>query len=248
MTRSRCLLAWAALVALFVGATAIAQDDGRVQPGKPEAVAPTPATPPLPVYKPPALGAPARTIGGGTRGARTAVILLSVLAPDHVGLTTREQPTLYWYVSEPTTQQVEFTLNDDRHPEPLVKATVPPSSDGDIRRIRLSDYKARLEPGVRYEWSIALVADANRPSRDVITIGAIERQEAPPWLAVKLRQAPENATFLYAEAGIWYDALAAVSEAIAARPNDALVAQRAALLEQIGLREIANRTRAGTGK
>jgi hypothetical protein len=233
---------WILLAAATVTtATAATQDGAREQPRKVDS---TPATLALPVYKPPALGAPARTIGGGTRGTRTAVILLSVLAPDHVGLTTREQPTLYWYLSEPTTKQMEFTLTDDRHPEPLVRGTLP-SAGTDIRRIRLSDYKVRLEPGVRYEWSVALVADTERPSRDTITIGAIERRPAPPTLAADLRETPDNATFLYAAAGIWYDALDAISEAIATRPNDALVAQRAALLEQVGLREVADRTGAG---
>jgi hypothetical protein len=240
--RCQGLLVGMLLVAATWATTGAAQDGTRERSTN---AAPTPAAIALPIYKPPALGAPARTIGGGTRGTRTAVIFLSVLAPDHVGLTTREQPTLYWYLSEPTTRRIEFSLTDDRHPEPLVAATLPQSAESKIRRIRLADYKVRLEPGVRYEWSVALVTDPERRARDTITTGAIERSPAPASLVAELRDSSNDATFVYAEAGIWYDALDVVSEAIAARPSDALLAQRAALLEQVGLREIADRTRAG---
>jgi hypothetical protein len=45
---------------------------------------------------------------------------------------------------------------------------------------------------------------------------------------------------LYAEAGLWYDALSLLSERIEAAPTDAdLRRQRAALLEQVGLRQAA---------
>jgi len=45
---------------------------------------------------------------------------------------------------------------------------------------------------------------------------------------------------LYAETGFWYDAMTAISELIQAAPNDSgFRAQRAALLEQVGLREAA---------
>ena len=48
------------------------------------------------VYHPPLRGAPAGRIGGASRGGAPGVALpaLEVLAPDHVGLTAREQPTL----------------------------------------------------------------------------------------------------------------------------------------------------------
>src|SRR5512134_1193228 len=55
-----------------------------------------------PVYKPPLRGAPRGRIGGGTRGTGLDSLALSVLAPDHSGLTIREQPSLYWIISNPT--------------------------------------------------------------------------------------------------------------------------------------------------
>ena len=53
---------------------------------------------------------------------------------------------------------------------------------------------------------------------------------------------------VYAENGIWYDAIGSVSEQIEAAPHDAtLRVQRAALLEQVGLSEVADYDRAQTG-
>jgi len=44
----------------------------------------------------------------------------------------------------------------------------------------------------------------------------------------------------YAQAGIWYDAFESVSNAIEAHPDDpSLRAQRASLLQQVGLSEAA---------
>jgi hypothetical protein len=62
--------------------------------------------PSLPVfYVPPEIGFPARRMGGGTRGMGR-LASLQILAPDHLGDTTSEQPTLYWYLAEPTLSDV----------------------------------------------------------------------------------------------------------------------------------------------
>jgi hypothetical protein len=53
---------------------------------------------------------------------------------------------------------------------------------------------------------------------------------------------------VYAESGVWYDAIAAVSARISAAPGDPRPrAQRAALLDQVGLSEIAAYDRSGLG-
>lgn len=209
--------------------------------GSPEPT-PTVAAGDLPVYKPPPRGAPARTVGGGTRGTRTAVIVLSVLAPDHVGLTTRAQPRLYWYLSAAAGEKVEFVLSDGRRPEPVLETRVPAGEPG-IRRIDLADHRISLEPGVIYEWSVAIVPNPKDRSKDVITTGAIQRVETPRAVATRLEGASKSKDVVakaYAEAGLWYDALDAVSESIAASPGDGRYSrQRAALLEQVGLEEIA---------
>ena len=48
----------------------------------------------VPVYKPPVRGAPGGRVGGGTRGTDQTFVL-SVVAPNHTGLTMQEQPELF---------------------------------------------------------------------------------------------------------------------------------------------------------
>jgi hypothetical protein len=194
-----------------------------------------------PVYKPPQRGAPGGRIGGGTRGAGHQPLVLSALAPDHTGLTTQEQPSLFWFLSSPTTLRLEFTLNDPQGTRPIVDVQLPAPAQAGVQRIRLADHGVRLAPGVVYTWFVAAVADPDRRSRDILAGGAIQRVELAPALRDRLEAAaaPERPA-LYGEAGLWYDCLAALADLIDARPGDAaLRRQRAALLEQVGLGEIA---------
>jgi hypothetical protein len=93
---------------------------------------------------------------------------------------------------------------------------------------------------VPYRWFVAVVLDSGRRSRDVLAGGAIERVGLPEGLGAKLAQAGKGELpFLYAEAGLWYDALAAISQLIEAAPHDpTLRRQRASMLAQVGLPEI----------
>ena len=194
------------------------------------------STPLVPVYKPPVRGAPGGRVGGGTRGTDQTFVL-SVVAPNHTGLTTQEQPELFWYLSKAISTPMEFTVMDDQGVKPLIETSLGIPSQPGIQRVRLADYGVRLEPGKHYEWFVALVIDPDKRSKDVLAGGAIERVERSE--AQASMSVTDLASF-YADHGIWYDAIAAVSNLIEATPNDsALRRQRAALLEQAGLQEIA---------
>lgn len=210
---------------------------GQSEPAPPRS-APAVATP---VYKPPLRGAPGGRVGGGTRGTGRETFVLAVLAPQHTGQTTQEQPSLYWFISSPTSSAVELTIIDAQGTQPLVETRITPPIQPGVHRIRLAEYGVRLTPGVAYRWFVAVVSDSGRRSKDVLAGGAIERVEAPRELSVKLASVPrDHLPFLYAEAGLWYDAVTALSELIEAEPqNAALRKQRAALLVQVGLPEIS---------
>ena len=204
---------------------------------------PPAANPGSPVYNPPLRGAPGGRVGGGTRGAgRTGreVFVLSALAPDHPGLTVNEQPSLYWFISNPSSAPVEVTVTDPAGTQPLLELQLLPPVQRGVHRIRLADHNVRLAPGVPYRWFVAIVADLSRRSRDILAGGTIERIALPEGLRPKLAQADKaQLPFLYAEAGLWYDAFGAISELIESAPNDPeLRKQRAALLAQAGLPEL----------
>jgi hypothetical protein len=194
----------------------------------------------MPEYIPPRRSAPGGRVGASTRGRDTPPTL-SPLAPDHTGLTIQEQPSLYWYLSRPTSYPVEFTIIADGARQPLLARRLSDSLRPGMQRVRLADYGVRLSVGVPYRWSVAVVVDPDNRSRDVIAGGTIERVAPPAELRAKSARAGKTrAPYIYAEAGLWYDALTAISDLIDAAPEDRTLRQgRASLLEQVGLTQIA---------
>jgi hypothetical protein len=195
----------------------------------------------VPVYKPPMRGAPGGRVGGGTRGvAGRDVFVLTVMAPDHKALTVSEQPSLYWFISAETSLPIEFSIVDPNATEPLLETRLPSPARRGLHRIRLADHPVKLEPGVAYRWSVTVVPDPNRRSRDILASGTIERVEPSQALAARAQSArKDDLPFIYAEEGIWYDALAVLSDLIESAPADAdLERQRAALLSQARLPQI----------
>jgi hypothetical protein len=164
--------------------------------------------------------------------------VISVLAPDHIGLTVHEQPTLYWFISETVTTpiEVEVTLIEEHAVKPIMKQKLSPPVGPGIQRVNLSEHDVHLMPGARYEWSVALVSDPKRRSLDIVASGGIERVDSSndPTDATPKREAPKA----YAEAGLWYDTIMSVSDLIAESPTDhTLREQRATLLDTAGLKE-----------
>jgi len=194
------------------------------------------------LYQPPrGLGAPSagRRVGGGTRGTNKSVPILSVLAPGHTGLTVREQPDLYWFASAVVTDPVELTLTLEKGDTPLLEKRLTVPANPGIQRVRLSDYGVKLIPGERYSWSIALVLDPKRRSKDIIAMGAIERVDRAD---INLAAAPTtDAFYRFAADGLWYDAVMVISEMIETSPADlTLRKQRVELLDQVDLPEVGS--------
>src|ERR1044072_1451838 len=166
----------------------------------------------FPVYSPPSRGARGGRIGGGTRGGAQNVFVLSVLAPDHSAFTTPEQPSLYWYISKPTSLPVELTVMDPQGIKPILETQLPSPTKAGIQRVRLAAYNVHLAPGAAYRWFVSVVPDADRRSKDITAGGVIERVEMPEGLKAKVAQAGKSdLPSLYGEAGLWYDTVAAIS-------------------------------------
>jgi hypothetical protein len=196
----------------------------------------------LPKYRPPKRGAPQTRIGGGTRGPDDNTTYIAVVTPPHTGHTAKAQPTLFWFISDGTQPQFEFTLINNRDIDPMVETTLNKMMEPGIHAVHLSDYNITLEQGKSYQWTIAAVLDADHRSRDILSSGRIRYTEASQELKAQLKQAtPKESIQLYAEAGYWYDAYATLSELISEKPNDpALLEQRVALLRQAELPAVSN--------
>jgi len=165
-----------------------------------------------------------------------------VLAPDQVGVTTQEQPSLFWFQSKPADAKFELTLLQENKVKPLVQVKVDRSTKAGIQRLKLSDHNVKLAAGVEYQWVVALITDPDNRSSDLVASGMIKRVEASGDLQAQVGKAtPTSLPSVYAEAGIWYDALAVLSDQIDAHPGDQnLRATRVDLLRQVGLKAAAD--------
>ncbi|MCP4700093.1 MAG: DUF928 domain-containing protein [Gammaproteobacteria bacterium] len=172
--------------------------------------------------------------------------LIAPLAPQHTGFTITPRPVLYWYFSEPWAGEIEFTLNEVDADKPLFRAYLPPPSHSGrhaagIHRLRLSDHGVRLTQNIEYEWFVAIVPDSEQRSGDLLASGTIRHFRPSGALTERLNKTPENRRHVvYAEEGIWYDAIDLLSSRIDKHPeNKALRKQRAALSKQVKMSKVA---------
>jgi len=199
----------------------------------------------VPVYVPPKRGAPLVRVGGGSRGIDDGLPYISVITPDHVGYTSKSQPVLYWYVSEGMKTRFEFALINDVDIEPIVEVTSEQQISAGINSMDLAERGVSLQPGVAYQWSVALVSDADKRSSDIVSSGQIELLALTAAQQAALENVSEGErVMVLAQEGYWYDSFDGLSRLIAGDPgNRELREQRAALLEQVGLSVVSAASR-----
>lgn len=190
-----------------------------------------------PRFRPVTQPVPAVRLTGGTRGTGTDVVTLDVLAPPDVGLTTREQPTLYWFQSQPSSARLELAVLQDNQVEPLCHLSFDHASQAGIQRFDLAAHGARLIPGVEYQWIVALVSDPDHRSTDLVASGFIKLVEPNAEVQTQILAAtPDTLPSVLAENGFWYDAIAELSRRLETQPDHAAAhARRTELLRQAGL-------------
>ena len=182
-------------------------------------------------------GGPSVRTGGFVRSIGEAGPSVEVLSPEHVGWTSRPAPTLYWRLSESTNLPVELVIADDVSAEPLLETRLEGVQAAGIQGLSLADRGLVLQPGVTYRWSVSVVMDEERRSRDRFAGSALVYRPVSAPAAADLAAAPlaERAHRLAAQ-GYWYDAFDQLTLWLEAEPRDArLLEHRAALLEQVGL-------------
>ena len=215
----------------------------------PPAAKEAPANPPAGVaeYVPPLHGAPGGRIGGASRGAikpPEPLPTIDQLAPaDHAGETISASPTLYYFVSKRVSWPMQLTISAPLRPAPVLEVTIPTAPGPGIYALRLADYRARLEPGIDYTWSVSIILDRNAWSRNIVASADIVRVEPSAATATAAAGAGPGRAAMFAGAGLWYDAVAA---AVDGREEDRHAALDA-LLDQVGLADVARFDRSVAG-
>jgi len=201
-----------------------------------------------PVYTPPVDGKPDVTVGGGTRGYESIEDnqFLSVLATqDHTGHTISSQPTLYWAITKDLQNPIMVSLSNIdtamQNGEPLLDVKIANPKAG-VYHVDLAQHNVILQPGVEYAWGIEALVDEHFPSRNPSSMATLRCVKPELNVSEALAKTSElDHPAIYANAGLWYDAIDALSRLIDKYPEKSAVLRqhRNDLLQQIGLQRIA---------
>ncbi|MBE9157952.1 DUF928 domain-containing protein [Nodosilinea sp. LEGE 06152] len=168
---------------------------------------------------PPTSRAPRRTVGGGTRGGcdGTAPINLTALAPQaHIGATAATRPTLVWYVPDETPYSMQLQLYRYAAAEgdeltPVNTFNLGDSQPG-YQSFTLPEDEPALAVGSTYRWKVILLCNPGRPSQVALDEADLQVVTASNRVAVGQGSLVDRAEQAIA-AGLWYDAIALLSEA-----------------------------------
>lgn len=223
-------------------------------------IAATGFTPPPP---PPDRDAPGKRGGGAGRSCAAGDQSVTALMPEYQqalttggaitkvwATTTTERPT-FWFdlpYEKSTIAALEFVLQDNSSPaKDLYRgAIVPPDAPG-IISILLPATVPPLEVGKLYKWFFKVRlqcrsgASAAKPQIQKEELyGWVQRVSPNPALTNQLKQAtPQQQASLYAQNGIWFDALTISGKLHLANPQDVQLRKDwNDLLQSVGLEKL----------
>ncbi len=174
-----------------------------------------------------------RQVNAGSRAGTQQAAFPVALVPDGLGLTSTQQPVLWWFLSQPTTAKTEFTLN--RSFETLIKVELPAALGAGIQKVDLAslakDVSVKLASGAPYEWTVR-IKQGDDPAAHPITVGWIEYRPLEGGLKIKAATASAaQQPVLFASEGYWYDAVTLLATP---KPSP----QLQPLLRQVGLTNV----------
>jgi hypothetical protein len=164
------------------------------------------------LFKPPANAtAPKVTSPNTRRGScenKVAQDKLTALAPvDHNGQSISKRPAFFWYVPDQKKYPLVFQLRDSDGTR-LYQEKL--QSRPGLMQLSWPIEQPELKPGVKYYWRVVLDCDSSSPSRNRSIETILEIVEPPSELRAELSNTQDltRQIELYAQNGLWYDALA----------------------------------------
>ena len=192
---------------------------------------------------------PIRIVRGGC-GSISQLSLTALVPKNKIGLsvsdyptrTVSDYPTLFFYLPQTEAELAEFTL-EDQSSNQIYKQDVTISNLSGVIGVSIPANKnvPPLEVGKSYTWKFTVICDSQDRSTDLLETGTVRRVELSADIRSQLEKAdPRQKTVIYAENGIWQDALSTLVADRRANPNDAeLAADWKILLDSVKLGEIA---------
>ena len=220
--------------AVMKGAPRVTDGPGSTESGGPRFIQPTEDIDGPPTGR-------VRTVRGGC-GSSNQVSLTALVPKNKIGRTVSEYPTFFFYLPDTEAELAEFMLEDESGNKIYQQDLTIKNLSGVIGvSIPANTNVPPLEVGKNYTWKFTVVCDAQDRSSDQLESGIVRRVELSPDILRQLENAdPRQKTFIYAENGIWQDALGTLAAARRANPNDPdLAADWESLLGSVELGEIA---------
>lgn len=163
------------------------------------------------------------------------------------GLTNLEHPELLFFVPYQMSSIVnmEFVLKDETSntSQTLYRSFLTSPESPGIVKVRLPASVTPLQVGKMYRWffKVKVKCSPRQPIALDYVEGWVQRNQNAALTAQLKQTTPEQKLVLYAENGIWYDALMTLAELRFANPSDRnVLAKWISLLNSVGLNELAN--------
>lgn len=208
-------------------------------------------------FRVPNVGTPRRRTSAAVRGAAGTVPnncgnstneqLVALLPPTEPTLTVAEYPTIFVSIPRTSAKEAEFILakDNDGEQEVIYETTVTLPSNPGIVNVSFPNNKTLppIEVGKSYRWYFSVICNPQDRTDEPHVGGEIQRVEPSPNLVAELKNAsPRDRAAIYAEAGIWYNALNSIAQLRRSSPNDrAIAADWAELLKSVGLDTISQK-------
>jgi len=182
-----------------------------------------------------------RSVRGGC--ASSNQVSVTALVPQNkIGRTVSDYPTFFFYLPQIEAELGEFILEDESGNQIYQQDLTISNLPGVIGvSIPANTNVPPLEVGKNYTWKFTVVCDPEDRSSDQLESGIVRRVELSADILRQLENAdPRQKTFIYAENGIWQDALSNLAAARQANPDDPVFqTDWESLLESVTLGEIA---------
>lgn len=200
---------------------AIAQSEKQTLPntlGRPKRTIPSGTR--VKLNLPPSLGLPDRRVPAASRGTGCVArnqTLTALIPKSNLGLTTLANPTLYLFIPQNSASMMELVVQNQKE-QIVYQQKYKATNKAGIVGIQLPSDS--LAVNQKYKWHFSIICNPRDRSLDKLVQGTIQRFENP-LLMKKLASAnPQARVQLYAEAGIWHDALDSLAKLRYSRPND----------------------------
>ncbi|QKQ74186.1 DUF928 domain-containing protein [Nostoc sp. TCL240-02] len=174
-------------------------------------------------FKPPQRGKPPASAGGSTRGGSCLIgkkLITPLLPPDKLGLTFAQHPAFFWYVPPIQVKTAKFVLLAEDQNVFYETSFKLPAKPG-IISFKLPESSPGLTVGKTYHWYLTIVCNTQDSSDNPTVEGWVERTQPGSSLSEALVKANVyKLPTIYAEAGIWHEALTSLVQLRRTEPNN----------------------------